>query len=623
MRTHERQEPVTRMLRNGLIISACILGYGAFAGTNAQAQDEKRCHLIWSETRNKDRASKDFGEIKLRPNAGPKSIYLWVTNPTDLITNVEVELWSEGEPVEGTKFSTPLGGQETKAVAFTTPMPTPTPTPTKDPADKSAPAPAGDPKASWHDLKGPLEFHLFEIKDNTRKDLGAKKFSIDLASPADLVTIQDSDVTFVPASAGTKNKLSAKVAATDKVGKTPCEVFLEVSPRLIQGLKAEKPAGAARASVVGGQSVELVTEDLQFVEGAPALGYCCIWIDGRPGPVYQIDFRNGVTRRVGVPFVRLEADRYAQPGKYRIGVSVANTADVPGVKTIVGIDRNKNRIYEADEEVELGGLVDKRVRFSPTSRDNAILLQASAKEWVCEFNMADTVGVCPIRVRVSKDNNDERIVNAEGVEGNELFQPVTFDSTKPEDVKIEAPKQSVRGKPLVLTARGRDDESKVSKVTFFFGKPAGDKPPMGTELIEATAVDADRTVWKAELPLKPDQKLVDVSVQFTNHVGLSAFDSIKIELIDPDPPTTGNIKGKVVNIHGDAQEDTTVTLVDADKKQKGKAKTNEKGEFEFKDLPPGSYTIEAKRAASNNSGTTTASVAKGKTTEVKIEIKRF
>ncbi len=614
-------QPISSRWTTGTI-GAIVLTtlFGAIRANETHAQDDKTCYLLWSANR-REAGSQDFGELRLRPNAPARPIYLSVRNPVDLVTTVVVELWADGEPVAGATSELRLGGQETKPIEFKLEAP---PAPTKDPGDKASPAPAGDPKATWMDLKGPLEIRLYEKKGEGRELVGqAKTFTVDLAPSDDLVSISESDVSFTPASGTSKSKLRAKVTATDKVGSTPCEVALEVSPRFISGLKPQKPIGATRGNLAAGQSLELVAADLQFNEGAPATGYCCVWIDGRPGPVFAINFRNGGTRRVILPVVRLECDRFVQPGKFPVGVVVANAGNTAGLKTMVGIDRNKNGAYEADEEIALAGIVDKKIRFSPTSKDGALLFQATAKEWVYDFNMSDTVGDCTVRARLMRNDREERVLSTMGAETNEVVQTVVFDGTKPVDVKIEAPKKAQRGKPLAITARGRDDESKINKVQFFVGKPAGDKAPMGAELVDADAANPDRTVWRADVPLKPDQKLVELSVQFTNGVGLTEFDSIKIELVDAEPATTGNIKGTIVNRDNEGQPGTMVTLVDSDKKEKAKTKTDDKGMFEFKDLPPGTYIVNARRGASGNSGSGSAAVAAGKTTEIKIEIKRF
>jgi hypothetical protein len=213
------------------------------------------------------------------------------------------------------------------------------------------------------------------------------------------------------------------------------------------------------------------------------------------------------------------------------------------------------------------------------------------------------------------------VLTASGEEAAEVIASATFDATRPSAVAIEAPGQLIKGEPLSLSAKGLDAESGIEKVAFFIGKPTGDKPPM-TEMFDAEPTDPQRTAWTARIPLKPDQKMLDVSVQFTNGVGLVAFDTVTIQLKDPPPPpTTGTIKGKVFE-NNRLQPKLKVSLLDAEKKEKDQTTTNDKGEFEFKDVAPGSYVVSCKKTSAQTSGKTEVAVEKGKTKEVKIELSR-
>jgi hypothetical protein len=53
-----------------------------------------------------------------------------------------------------------------------------------------------------------------------------------------------------------------------------------------------------------------------------------------------------------------------------------------------------------------------------------------------------------------------------------------------------------------------------------------------------------------------------------------------------------------------------------------KTETNDKGEFAFNDLPPGNYVVRSDKPTDYSTGTKSAAVEAGKTTEVTVDLKR-
>jgi hypothetical protein len=144
----------------------------------------------------------------------------------------------------------------------------------------------------------------------------------------------------------------------------------------------------------------------------------------------------------------------------------------------------------------------------------------------------------------------------------------------------------------------------IQAVYFFTGKPAGDRLPPGAAPAAANPLDPARQVWIASLTLPKDRNgPTEVSVQFVNQHGQSAFATTSIDLQQPDakPAKGGTIRGKVLDGNR-LPMGLTVLLSDERGAEKGRATTAAGGAYEFTDLPPGKYRVTVARPASGRSG---------------------
>jgi hypothetical protein len=123
--------------------------------------------------------------------------------------------------------------------------------------------------------------------------------------------------------------------------------------------------------------------------------------------------------------------------------------------------------------------------------------------------------------------------------------------------------------------------------------------------------EEDTIVWVAELIAPSDARNpLDVSVRFTNNVGLSRTLSVPVEVIDPPPAPPPGAKVKRGSIAGVVmegeipQKGLKVDLQDAAGKVLVSTNTDEKGAFIFKDLGPGDYNLATAKIASNTRGLT-------------------
>jgi hypothetical protein len=583
-----------------------------------------------------DREGPSAMSVYVRPNVDQSPLRLFVHNPSTKTRTVAVELMVNRTPVEGGKAVLTVEPGKTEPVSFPPP---------KEVAVKPAAAPAVPPKdelpPGWYKLQGPLQVQLSEVvTDSTtgkalEKKLKTHDIDVTIMAPSQYVTLEQPE--FKPAENGRPNRLSVRAKATDQFSGPPCEVRLVLSADRIPGLKETKTPGStlSRRLLEKGQTVELVATDLQLTDAASVNGYFTVTVDGYPRAfTYKTTFdRSGITGRpdrVIDPVIGLQGvPRYARPGKLEVGVEVDN-APRARVQIEVGVGRGAAKSLDADQVITLPSARDQRVRFSPAGKDGALVFHVNVVDWRPVLEVPEIYGDCLLRVQMLDDKKIVKVLDGLGDRVDAVVRPVTFDDTPPTDIEFGPfPRNIVRGDLLPVQASGQDRESKIKKVIFFVGQPEkqGDKEarPKAAEFIEGAPANDEGTVWVAKVPLKTEKKgLIDLSVEFVNGVDLSAFKTVKIELVDApaNAAATGSIKGTVT--YGERlQPNAKVVLSDAKKEVKDQTTTNDKGEFVFKDVPAGAYNIAASKTDDpQTKGETPVAVEKGKTKEVKLEIMR-
>src|SRR5206468_4120787 len=123
-----------------------------------------------------------------------------------------------------------------------------------------------------------------------------------------------------------------------------------------------------------------------------------------------------------------------------------------------------------------------------------------------------------------------------------------FDDRAPAGVKfVDVPKYALKGAPLKLRAVGGAGGAGVRKIVMFAGRPVDGKLPPGAVTVEARPTDFTRTSWSAQFPVPDDRKgPLDVSVEFESGVGLSAFDTATVQVVETVPEEPGGLLGIVV-----------------------------------------------------------------------------
>src|SRR5262249_28891860 len=149
-----------------------------------------------------------------------------------------------------------------------------------------------------------------------------------------------------------------------------------------------------------------------------------------------------------------------------------------------------------------------------------------------------------------------------------------------------------------------DEESGISKVIFFVGRPIDGKIPPTVPQAEAK-LDAASGAWTAQLQLAGDRRgPTDLSVQFINGVGQSTFGSTAVMLLDSEKKTgPGRIVGTVKEGEN-PQPEIEVSLAPVQdpkapmQKPTKTTKTKPDGTFVFEDVGPGRYTLSCTKIVS-------------------------
>jgi hypothetical protein len=216
---------------------------------------------------------------------------------------------------------------------------------------------------------------------------------------------------------------------------------------------------------------------------------------------------------------------------------------------------------------------------------------------------------------------------------------VILDDQLPRAMSVKLPERITRGaKELEVRASVTPPPSKIAEVAFIFG-PKADFPKAAAEnrTFPARTGDPEGREWSATLPVPADApaRLV-VTARFTTGVGLTAFQSGEVAVIDrpgpedtkPAAPRPGAITG--IAKEGDRpQPGLRVYLLDpAPPPNKspliGHKDTDEKGEYAFTDLEPKAYRVYCIKqdGINNRFADKRVTVEPGKTIRLELELAR-
>lgn len=562
-------------------------------------------------------AADPLAKLILRPNV-EQPVFLFVKNPGEEARKLTVVVQT-ADKAELTRAAVTAPPGKTQRVTFAKPAP---------PADKKpapAPAPPVDPKAppaeakkpDWPALQGPPFTLNFLLYDDKNKLIETRTEPIVLLAPSQYL---EAGATYGG------GKLTVTVTPLPTFTGPPCPVDLIVRPDGLQPANGKEPAGKDgnlhEMIQRPGQAKKLVA--LLAAADLGRTGTVYLSVDGMQRSfIFPAEFHRRATATafdlLKEPGLRVVHGGPAPKGGYRLlTVPVPRyplrleTDNLPlDTRVEIGVDRDLDGNYDEAETVVLPGSRQRKVFYDPEMPDGGLLFRTEVTDWVYELDTAGLVGEHAVRVRLGGGASPD--LAQEGV--------VVFDTTPPENIDFLAfPRKVVKGKPLNVQATAADPESGVVKAEFFLAATKDGKLPADATPLPALPPAAGGSAWAAALPLPADKKVVDITVRFTNGAGVSDTKSAKVELVDPPP--SGTIKGKVLEGNR-PQAGLNVALTD----EKGATaidakKSNDKGEFLFENVKPGTYKVASTKPESKTEGAEVVGVEVDKTSDVTINLTR-
>lgn len=541
-------------------------------------------------------------ELRLRPGKVPQAYFLFVKNLTPRSRKVALELLAGDMPVSlgsagktDGKLTVNLAPEETRVVNLGE-MPI--------------------PKEGLPELKGPLV--LLASDADTAILLDQKKLRIDVASPREYVRVTDIQYD-PPGVLSPKSKLSVKLQTLSAQPGPNIPLELVLPEKRIPGLLGVE-GGNLRGELLNkdhSPAVTLFAEGLRLAEGADEEGAFYLNVDGLDRAfLFKATFvRRGdstTPRGDGRPQVRWNVGPFAAAGPQVVfPIEVDNAPS--GSILEVSLGRGTPSSFEADLTRRFPTAKERRIGFWPQGPAGALLFEGSLKDWTVAWNTTGISGVRLLRARLLDDR---------GQEIAQAFHVVTLESTPPAVARIvDPPAKHQRGTPLQLAAQGNDPESGIASVTFFPGEPDDNKIPKGAATFPASALDSGKTSWATTITLPEDKKgKVVISAQFTNGIGLSKFDTVRIELVEKeDAKGPGKIRGTVTE-GPRPQPGLEVILRDAKGKEKAKTRTQKDGSFLFENVPPGSYFLYCIKPESMRHASVPVTVEPNKTSTKNLEL---
>jgi hypothetical protein len=533
--------------------------------------------------------------LLVRPGLGPRSLPLRVWNPSGPRRSVVVELRAgEGAaPLLSSRLTVEAGAMQPLSFGQ-----------------------AALPQGRLPTLTVPLRFRVLDA-DRPEVVLGEQEVRAGVKPSSSYVQVEEIRYDPPRAVAGVPDRLAVRLRSRAMGSGPPCPVELFLDPGRIPGfLSAE--SGLFRGELtVDGKEKTLFAEGLRLAEGTDGPGTIALNVDGVPhAQTFLLRFA-----RDGVPTTAERAIEVAltirAPKAVRSGEPLAIVAEVDNAPEDATLELSLGRAEKGPFEPlvtrKLPTPRDGRVGFLAIGPGGSPHVEASLQDWSIEFPTAGIQGTYEARAQLR---------DADGREIASASRSVIIDDVPPRWVRLaRLPRQAKRGTALEVRAAGQVPASGVREVVFFVGKPAPDgKLPAGAPTATGSPVPGAANSWSAKLPLPADPKgTIEVSVQMTSNVGLSRFDTGRVELIDTDPVPTGSIRG-VVREAALPQSGLAVALLNAKGEKVLETKTDDDGIFSFADVPVGQYIVGSYKPTSMRVGRQPVEVKADTTVQVEVEL---
>lgn len=472
-------------------------------------------------------------------------------------------------------------------------------------------------------LEGPPPYQLQLLIDGVvnkamPQPIETVKVDLNLTVPAPSTYVEQK-ATVVQGANG--RRLTIKV--TDNLSGVPephqCPVNLVLGPEFVPNKQGNYKAMLDKAKTQGFVFSDNLRLDFGLTRGRVYLdadGYeRAFTYDYAPAGQGSVN-RHSFGTEIGA---RVILDRYRKPdAKFIVPLELDGPFN-DDYRVKVALDRTGEKAAFGEEQIFVG-LRKKEILVTVGPAKNLVLL-ANVSDWRPQFDTADFSGTMWLRVQVFNSTRKDPTVpgmfretldtSAELLPGKAEMKteddaktldiPITQDDTKVEGitfVNLAKDKEWPKGEKVpvqVSITKRRSSQAPVEKVILVRGKAPKEKDEIKPEDLfgKEEAPDKDKSTWTFNVPAQPDGKPVVVTAQFTTKTGVTSSETETIHYLTGDANKTGKtlatIKGFVIS--GDFRQPEKPVVLVIDAKTQKTTKTNKKGEFEFKDVPPGTYKI--------------------------------
>lgn len=538
-----------------------------------------RPRLVVSADANSKTARDDPSDSKVRPNSVPKSYFVHVRNPSPQPRELQIEI-VRGEP------PTPLATAKLLVEANTTTRVRKFETPAQPVTAAGTP-----PPEPFTQLTEPLSLELRDAV--SRQLIDRHVLAVEVATPTDYV---DWDLAqFVPKLGIEPNELTITLRARPEMTVDPCPVQLALDKAFIPRLNGEPIDTKLSDKLIQASEVRLHAKDIPLLPSENEEGSFQLHVDGVNRALwFKTRFLTaGRVQRVEpdrAPRVRFRAWPVFGPDKPARLKVLFETDNAPKGTLLV---------FRLDRELFRAAAKRGELRYDSTFPGGAIVFRASVSDWDQDFDI--------VKVR-GRRTLEARLVDDAGVAlASHTIALMLDDEVPVVQLGTLATRVAKGTSALEVMASAHVPASGFREVDFFVGKPADFDKLRSEGRTSPVPIASDRRgSWSLALPLDPAAKgRIPVSVRVMSGVGLVAFQSAEVEIVEPKTATAkaagdekkdkgpGAISGRVV-FGTIPQPDLEVSLYEYKDKPiltKKKAKTGDDGKYLIKDLPPGAYIV--------------------------------
>ncbi|HQR05938.1 MAG TPA: carboxypeptidase-like regulatory domain-containing protein [Gemmatales bacterium] len=442
---------------------------------------------------------------------------------------------------------------------------------------------------------------IFKLEDSERRvKLDEKTIQLNVMKTEEYLSFDPSP------EINSKGQLVVSVKPTAKFRGPPCQLELDWS-RLKNLVPDQSPSGAMKGEVDDQENKKatLSINKLRFNKDSSDHGFFSIKVDdvARARTWLATDMES-TARLDTLPAntLRIVTEKYFlsdAKDKLMVCFEVDNPSDPGNTKLDFGRDLSEtgkfveyHRPHYRNESVSLQ--TDEKEK-------NALFLKPNVSDWKLEISSEGLAGTALFRASLITPNDrfdkETKTIFSKAVA---KIDPITIRDSKNQ---VKEPQATfLPGEMINIEVKARCPETEITEVMVYAGEAVpvradNNKLYDTTKLIRATF---NNGAWSAGVEVPDKKGSYKLFAIAWNGVGLPSTERRELKVVDPVPVTDkeklGSIKGRVVGGTDEvSQKEVPVTLEDNNKKVIKSTKTDDKGAFEFKDVPAGSYLIQCKR----------------------------